>query len=52
MNKISVIGAGRVGEATAQVLAQQGLCQEIMLLDVREGAASGAARTWAANCRR
>jgi malate dehydrogenase len=43
MNKISVIGAGRVGEATAQVLAQQGLCQEIVLLDVREGAASGAA---------
>ena len=43
MNKISVIGAGRVGEATAQVLAQQGMCQEVVLLDVREGAASGAA---------
>jgi len=43
MNKISVIGAGRVGEATAQVLAQQGMCQEVVLIDVREGAASGAA---------
>jgi malate dehydrogenase len=43
MNKISVIGAGRVGEATAQVLAQQGMCQEVVLLDVREGAATGAA---------
>jgi len=43
MKKISVIGAGRVGEATAQILAQQGMCQEVVLLDVREGAASGAA---------
>jgi len=43
MNKISIIGAGRVGESTALVLAQQGMCQEVVLLDVREGAASGAA---------
>lgn len=43
MEKISIIGAGRVGETTAQILAQQGLSREVALLDVREGAASGAA---------
>ncbi len=43
MNKISIIGAGRVCETTAQTLAQQGMCNEVVLLDVREGAAAGAA---------
>ena len=43
MNKISIIGAGRVGETTAQILAQRGMCQEVVLLDVRDGAAAGAA---------
>ena len=43
MNKISIIGAGRVGETTAQTIAQQGMCTEVVLLDVREGAAAGAA---------
>jgi len=43
MKKISIIGAGRVGESTALAIAQQCLCQEVALLDVREGAASGAA---------
>jgi malate dehydrogenase len=43
MNKISIIGAGRVGETTAQTLAQMGMCDEVVLLDVREGAAAGAA---------
>jgi malate dehydrogenase len=43
MNKISIIGAGRVGETTAQILAQRNLCKEVVLLDVREGAAAGAA---------
>jgi malate dehydrogenase len=43
MNKISIIGAGRVGESTAQILAQRGMCHEVVLLDVREGAAAGAA---------
>ena len=43
MNKISIIGAGRVGETTAQTIAQQGMCNEVVLLDVREGAAAGAA---------
>ena len=43
MNKISIVGAGRVGETTAQILAQRCLCHEVVLLDVREGAAAGAA---------
>ena len=43
MNKISIVGAGRVGETAAQTLAQQEMGREIVLLDVREGAAAGAA---------
>ncbi len=43
MNKISIVGAGRVGESTAQFLAAGDMCREIALLDVREGAAEGAA---------
>ncbi len=43
MNKISIIGAGRVGESTAQFLAAGDMCREIALLDVRQSAAEGAA---------
>ncbi len=43
MKKISIIGAGRVGETAALVIAQLGLSREVALLDVREGAAAGAA---------
>jgi len=43
MKKISIIGAGRVGETAALCIAQAGLCREIALLDVRDGAAEGAA---------
>jgi len=43
MMKISIVGAGRVGESTAQILAQQSMCHEVVLLDVRPGAAAGAA---------
>ncbi|MBS0002150.1 MAG: malate dehydrogenase [Thioalkalivibrio sp.] len=43
MKKIAIIGAGRVGESTAQFLAESDLAREIALLDVREGAAAGAA---------
>jgi malate dehydrogenase len=43
MDKISIIGAGRVGESTAQFLAAADMCRELVLLDVREGAAEGAA---------
>ena len=43
MNKITIIGAGRVGESTAQFLASRDMCRELVLIDVREGAAEGAA---------
>jgi malate dehydrogenase len=35
MNKISVIGVGRVGECVAQQIAERNLCKELMLVDVR-----------------
>lgn len=43
MNKIAIIGAGRVGEATAHFLAQEDICRELALIDVREGVAQGVA---------
>ena len=43
MNKITIVGAGRVGESTAQFLAAKNLCREIVLLDINDGAAKGAA---------
>ena len=43
MQKIAIIGAGRVGEATAQFLARRDIAREIALMDIREGAAAGAA---------
>lgn len=42
MNKVAIIGAGRVGETTAQILAEKEICREVALLDVREDAARGA----------
>ena len=43
MKKITIVGAGRVGESTAQFMATRELAREIMLIDIREGAAAGAA---------
>jgi len=43
MKKITVVGAGRVGESTAQFIASKDMCREISLIDIREGAAEGAA---------
>jgi malate dehydrogenase len=43
MNKITIVGAGRVGESTAQFIASKDMCREIALIDIREGAAEGAA---------
>jgi malate dehydrogenase len=43
MKKITVVGAGRVGESTAQFIASRDLCRELTLVDINEGAASGAA---------
>ncbi|NOX26710.1 MAG: malate dehydrogenase [Gammaproteobacteria bacterium] len=43
MDKISIIGSGRVGEAAAHLLAQKSLAKEVMLIDVRPGIAEGVA---------
>lgn len=43
MKKITIVGAGRVGESTAQVLARQECFEEVVLTDVREGVARGTA---------
>ncbi len=43
MKKITIIGAGRVGETTAQILAEKELCREIALFDVREDVPEGIA---------
>jgi len=43
MRKVSIIGAGRVGESTAQILAKEELCREVVLLDINEGVPQGVA---------
>lgn len=43
MEKIAIIGAGRVGETTAQFLAKQELCREVVLVDVRPDVPQGVA---------
>jgi malate dehydrogenase, NAD-dependent len=41
--KITVIGAGNVGATCANVLAQKGLANQVVLLDIAEGVAEGKA---------
>ena len=43
MNKITIVGAGRVGESTAQFIAERDMCREIALVDINKGYAEGAA---------
>ncbi len=43
MKKITIIGAGRVGESAAQILANEEHAHEIVLIDIREGVARGTA---------
>ena len=43
MNKITIIGAGRVGESTAQFLATKEMCQDLVLIDIQQGVAEGVA---------
>ncbi len=41
--KITVVGAGHVGEACAQRLAEKELCEEVVLIDILEGIPQGKA---------
>jgi len=43
MKKITIVGAGRVGESAAQILANVEMAHEIILTDIREGVAKGTA---------
>ncbi len=43
MNRVTIIGAGMVGETTAQILAEAELCRELILIDIREDAPQGVA---------
>ncbi|MBN2662828.1 MAG: malate dehydrogenase [Bacteroidales bacterium] len=43
MSKVSVIGAGNVGATVADVLAQNEVCNEVVLLDIKENFADGKA---------
>ena len=43
MKKITIVGAGRVGESAAQILANAEMAHEVVLTDIREGVAEGVA---------
>lgn len=43
MRKIAIVGPGRVGESTAQILAKESLCRELVLVGVDDGVARGIA---------
>ncbi|MFJ4156334.1 malate dehydrogenase [Pseudomonas sp. NPDC089752] len=43
MNKLSIVGAGMVGEAAAQMIARDELCGELSLIDVQGDLAKGKA---------
>ena len=43
MAKITVVGAGNVGATCADVLARRSVAEEVVLLDIKEGLATGKA---------
>lgn len=43
MTKVTVVGAGNVGATCADVLAEREICNEVVLLDIKEGLAEGKA---------
>ena len=43
MQKITLVGAGRVGESAAQILTRDEMARELVLIDVRTGVAAGTA---------
>ena len=42
--KVTVVGAGAVGATCADNIARKELCQELILLDIKEGIAEGKAQ--------
>ena len=43
MSKVTVVGAGAVGATCADVIAKKDFCNEVVLLDIKEGLAEGKA---------
>jgi malate dehydrogenase len=43
MSKVTVVGAGAVGATCADVIAKSDFCNEVVLLDIKEGLAEGKA---------
>lgn len=43
MTKVTVVGAGNVGATCADVIARHEMCNEVVLVDVKEGTAEGKA---------
>lgn len=43
MDRVTIIGAGRVGETTAQMLAEAELCREVVLIDIQDDVPQGVA---------
>ena len=41
--RVSVIGAGNVGATAADVMAAKSICNEVVLLDIKDGYAEGKA---------
>ncbi|HWJ28149.1 MAG TPA: hypothetical protein VNS32_16515, partial [Flavisolibacter sp.] len=41
--KITVVGAGAVGATTADNIARKELCEELVILDIKDGLAEGKA---------
>ena len=48
--KVTIVGAGNVGATCANVIAYKDLCEEVVLLDIKEGLAEGKAlEKWQTN---
>jgi malate dehydrogenase len=48
--KVTVVGAGAVGATTADNIARKELCEELVLLDIKEGLAEGKAMDMMQTC--
>ena len=43
MDRVTIVGAGMVGETTAQMLAEAELCREVVIIDIRDDVPQGVA---------